>query len=63
MGTFEALVELLDVHPQLPGEAPLTIKGMPSGWRVFTMTEAAASLSLIVGSGGRDPMHVALHAG
>ena len=40
MGVFEALVELLDVHPQLPGEVPLTISGTSSGWTVFTMTEA-----------------------
>ena len=44
MGAFKALVELLDVHPQLPGEAPLTIRGTSSGWRVSTRTEAVAPL-------------------
>ena len=27
MGAIEVLLELLDVHPQLPGEAPLTVVG------------------------------------
>ena len=31
MGAFEALVELFAVHPQLPGEAPLTIRGTAPG--------------------------------
>ena len=31
MGAFETLVDLLDKQPQLPGEAPLTIRGTSSG--------------------------------
>ena len=33
MGAFKALPELLDVHPQLPGEAPLTVQAT---WRGCT---------------------------
>ena len=32
MGAFEGLLELLDVHHQLPGEAPLTIRATSRGW-------------------------------
>ena len=60
---FEALLELLNVHPQLPGEAPLTTRRTPSGWNVFTRTEAVAALRLMVGSSGRHPAHYALHSG
>ena len=35
MGAFEAVAKLFDVHPQLPGEAPLTIRCTSSGWRMF----------------------------
>ena len=62
-GAFEALLELLNVHPQLPGEAPLTTRLTPQGWRVFTRTEAVAALRLMVGSSGRDPAQYALHSG
>ena len=63
MGTFEALVELLDVHRQLSGEAPLTTRGTSSGWRVFTRTEAVAALRSMVGSSGGDPMQFTMHPG
>ena len=63
MGASETLVKLLDVHPQLPGDAPLTIRGTSFGWRVFTRTKAVAALRLMVGSSGRDPMQFALHSG
>ena len=62
MGAFGALVELLDVHPQLPREAPPTIRGTSSGWREFTRTEAVAALRLMVGISGRDPMQIAPHS-
>ena len=45
-GVFEALLELLSVHHQLPGEAPLTTRLTPWGWKVFTKTEAVAALRL-----------------
>eukprot|EP00904_Undaria_pinnatifida_P011237 jgi/Undpi1/7243/HiC_scaffold_22.g09716.m1 len=62
-GAFEALQELRNVHPQLPGEAPLTVRRTPSGWNVLTRTEAVATLRLMVGSSGRDPAQYALHSG
>jgi len=63
MGAFETLLELLDVYPLLPAEAPLTVRSTPVGWQVFTRTEAVAALRLMVGSSGRDPMQFALHSG
>ena len=60
---FEAVLELLDVHPQLRGDAPLTARLTSGGWRVFTRTEVVASLRLIVGSSGRDSAKYALHSG
>ena len=63
MGAFEALLELLNVYPLLPAEAPLTVRSTPFGWKVFTRTEAVAALRFMVGSSGRDPMQFALHSG
>ena len=63
MGAFKAVVGLLDVHPQLPREAPLMIRGTSFEWRVFNRPEAVAALRLMVGSSGRDPMQFALHSG
>ena len=62
-GAFEVLLELLDVHPQLPGEAPLTVRATSRGWKVFTRTEAFTALRLMIGCSGRDPMQFALHSG
>ena len=44
MGAFEALLELLDVYPLQPADAPLTIRSTPLGWKVPTTTEAVAAL-------------------
>ena len=63
MGAFEALLELLNVYPQLPGGAPLTVRNTSLGWKVFTRSEAVTALRLIVVSSGRDSMQLALHAG
>ena len=62
-GVFEAQLELLSVHPQLAGEAPLTARLTPLGWRVCTRTEAVEALRLMVGSSGRDPAQYAPHSG
>ena len=63
MGTFEILLDLLAVHPLLPGGAPLTVRRTSRGWKPFARTEAVASLSLISLSSGRDPAQHALHSG
>ena len=63
VGAFEALLELLAVHPQLPGGAPLTTRPTSRGWKAFTRTEAVAGLRLMFGSSGRDPAQFALHSG
>ena len=63
MGAFGALLELLDVYPLLPAEAPLTVRSIPFGWKVFTRKEAVAAMRCMVGSIGRDPMQFALHSG
>ena len=62
-GAFEALLELLSVHPQLPSEAVLTARLAPLGWRVFTRTEAVEALRLMVENSGKDPAQDALHSG
>ena len=63
IGAFEALLELLDVCPLLPAEAPLTVRSTPLGWKAFTRTEGVAALRFMVGSIGRDHMQLALHSG
>ena len=32
VGAFEAVVKLLDLHPSLPGGAPLMTRSTPTGW-------------------------------
>lgn len=63
MGAFEALVELLSVHPQLPRTAPLMTRLTTSGWKVITRTEAVVALRMMVGFSGRNPSEFALHSG
>ena len=55
MGAFEVLLDLLDVHPHLPGGAPLTARTTSRGWKVFTRVEAMTALRLMAGCSGRDP--------
>ena len=63
MVAFDVLLELLDVHPQLPGEAPLTVEATSRGWKVFTRTEAVTALWLVVRCSGRDSStQFALHS-
>ena len=62
-GGFEVLLELLDVHPQLPGGTPLTVRATSRDGKVFTRTEAVTALRLMVGCSGRGPMQFALHSG
>ena len=63
VGAFEAVVAILDVHPELPGNAPLLTRQTPSGWRVITRTEGVAALRVMVESIGLNPAHFALHSG
>ena len=63
VGAFEALVALLDVHPQLPGNAPLMTRQTVHGWQVITRSEAVVALRLMVESAGLNPAHFALHSG
>ena len=48
---FDVLLELLDVHPQLPGGAPLTVTSRC--WKVSIRTEAVTALWLMVVCSGR----------
>ena len=56
---FEALVNYSLYH-RLPEEAPLTIRGTSSGWRVFSRTQTGMALRMMLGSYGGDPMQSAL---
>ena len=38
-GVLEAVLELLNVHPQLPVEAPPTARLTLAGWRILTRTK------------------------
>ena len=63
VGAFEALVELLDDHPRLPGGTPLMTRRTASGWRVITWTEAVVALRMMAASAGKNPAQFALHTG
>lgn len=63
VGAFEALVELLNVHPSLPGRAPLMTRQTATGWKVIKRTEAVVALRLMAANAGRNPAHYALHSG
>lgn len=64
MGAFETLVELLEVHPQLPGRVPLTIRGTSSGGKVPPRTEeVVAALRLMAGISGGAYIKSTLHWG
>ena len=49
MGGSDVLLELLDVHPQLPGESPLAVRATSRGWKVFPRVKAVTALRLMVG--------------
>jgi hypothetical protein len=63
VGAFEALVELLDAHPRLPGGAPLMTRRTVSGWKVITRIEAVVALRMMAASAGKNPAQFALHSG
>ena len=63
MGAFEVQLDLLPVHPLLPGGSPLTVRRRSNGWKPFTRTETVPALRLMIGSCGRDPAQYALHSG
>lgn len=62
-GAFEAIVELLNVHPNLPGRAPLMTRMGANGWKVVTRGEAVVALRRMVACAGKDPAQYALHSG
>ena len=57
MEAFAFVLELLDVRPQLPGEAPLTVRATPRVRRLFTRTKAVTALRFSVGCTGRYAIH------
>lgn len=63
VGAFEALVDLLNVHSSLPGNAPLMTRCTPAGWKVVTRSEAVVALRMMVTCAGGNPAHFALHSG
>ena len=46
MGAFDVLLELLDVYPLLPAEPPLTFRGPPLGWKVFTKNRSGSGVEI-----------------
>ena len=62
MEVLEVLLEMLDVHFQLPGGEPLTVWATSRNWKVSTRTEAVTALRLMVGYSGRELMQFALHS-
>ena len=38
VGAFEALLDLLAVHPLLPGGSPLAVRLKSYGWKLFSRT-------------------------
>lgn len=63
LGAFEAIVELLNLYPHLPGGAPLMTRRTVKGWKVVTRAEALVALRMMVACSGRDPTQYALHSG
>ena len=63
VGAFEAIIELLKVHPNLPKNAPLMTRITAGGRKVVTRPEAVAALRMMVACTGRDPTQFALHSG
>ena len=63
VGAFEALMELFDAHPRLPGGAPLMTRRVASGWKVITRTEAVVALRMMAASAGKYPVQFTLHSG
>lgn len=57
IGALEALVELLDATPRLPGNAPLMTRSTGSGWKVITRVEAVLVLSVMVANAGSTTVH------
>ena len=55
VGAFEALVELLDAHPRLPGGAPLMTRRTASRWKVISRIEAVVALRMMAASAGKNP--------
>lgn len=62
-GAFEALTDLLDLYPGLPGGAPLMTRATDCGWKVVTRAEALKVLRVMVAGRGQNPEHYALHSG
>ena len=54
-GAFQALLDLLAVHPLLPGRSLSTVRLTSLGWKSVTGKEAVAALRLMTGSSGKGP--------
>ena len=63
VGAFEALVELLNAHPRLPGGASLMTRRTASGWKGTTRTEAVIALRMMAARASKNPAQFALHSG
>ena len=57
MGAFKVLLEYLNVHPQLPGGTPLTVRATSRVRKLSTRTEEVTALRLMVGCSGEAPCH------
>eukprot|EP00904_Undaria_pinnatifida_P003784 jgi/Undpi1/13406/HiC_scaffold_8.g03065.m1 len=61
-GALEIILDLLDLHPELSGSAPLMQTRTASGWKVISRAVATKALRRMVSSLGRDPTQYALHS-
>jgi len=63
MGALEILLDLLDLHPELGGSAPLMQSVKQGKWAVVSRSEATVALRDMARSVGANPADFALHSG
>ena len=63
MGALEILLDLLDLHPELGGSAPLMQSVKQGKWAVVSRSEATVALRDMARRVGANPADFALHSG
>ena len=62
-GALEILLDLLDLHPELSGNAPLMQSAKQGKWAVVSRSEATFALRDMARRVGANPVDFALHSG